>query len=144
MKKLILLLLFIPLVSFGQDDEKKNNSHNEASSQNIEVMPLFSDCKNVIKSKQRKCFQIKMNQHISKHFFYPKYAQKAGLQGKVYVSFIIEKDGTIGEIKARGTHRILENAAIKIIKKLPKFIPGTINGEPASVPFSIPITWRLR
>lgn len=144
MKKLILLLLFIPLVSFGQDDEKKNNSPNEVSSQNIEVMPLFSDCKNVTKSKQRKCVQIKMNQHISKHFFYPKYAQKAGLQGKVYVSFIIEKDGTIGEIKARGTHRILENAAIKIIKKLPKFIPGTINGEPASVPFSIPITWRLR
>ena len=85
-----------------------------------------------------------MNQHISKHFFYPKYAQKAGLQGKVYVSFIIEKDGTIREIKAKGTHRILENAAIKIIKKLPKFIPGTINGEPSSVPFSIPITWRLR
>ena len=146
MKKLILLLLFIPLVSFGQETQQQNNEFDELKQTplNLDDVPMFRSCKNVFKSQRRNCFQNKMNKHISKHFYYPKYAQNRGIQGKVFIQFIIEKDGSISEIKTRGPDKSLEDVAVKIIKKLPKLIPGKINGKPVRVPYSIPITWKLR
>ena len=145
MKKLLLLLLFIPLVSFGQEIQKQNKTFDELKTNhlNIEDVPMFRSCKNVFKSQRRECFQNKMTKHIRKHFYYPKYAFNRGIQGRVFVQFIIEKDGSISEIKTRGADKSLEKAALKIIKKLPKLIPGKANGKPVRVPSSIPITWKL-
>jgi protein TonB len=145
MKKLLLLLLFIPLVSFGQEIQKQNKTFDELKTNhlNIEDVPMFRSCKNVFKSQRRECFQNKMTKHIRKHFYYPKYAFNRGIQGRVFVQFIIEKDGSISEIKTRGADKSLEKAALKIIKKLPKLIPGKANGKPVRVPYSIPITWKL-
>ena len=145
MKKLILLLLFIPLVSFGQEIQKQNKTFDELKTNhlNIEDVPMFRSCKNVFKSQRRECFQNKITKHIRKHFYYPKYAFNRGIQGRVFVQFIIEKDGSISEIKTRGADKSLEKAALKIIKKLPKLIPGKANGKPVRVPYSIPITWQL-
>ena len=145
MKKLLLLLLFIPLVSSGQEIQKQNKTFDELKTNhlNIEDVPMFRSCKNVFKSQRRECFQNKMTKHIRKHFYYPKYAFNRGIQGRVFVQFIIEKDGSISEIKTRGADKSLEKAALKIIKKLPKLIPGKANGKPVRVPYSIPITWQL-
>jgi len=106
-------------------------------------VPMFRSCKNVFKSQRMNCFQNKMNKHISKHFYYPKYAQNRGIQGKVFIQFIIEKDGSIGEINASGADKSLKDAAVRIIKKLPKMIPGKVNGKPVRVPFTIPIEYKL-
>ena len=145
MKKLILLLLFIPLVSFGQEIQKQNKTFDELKTNhlNIEDVPMFRSCKNVFKSQRRECFQNKMTKHIRKHFYYPKYAFNRGIQGRVFVQFIIEKDGSISEIKTSGADKSLEKAALKIIKKLPKLIPGKAKGKPVRVPYSIPIEYKL-
>ena len=145
MKKLLLILLFVPLVSFGQETQQKNNEFDELKQTplNLDDVPMFRSCKNVFKSQRRECFQNKMTKHIRKHFYYPKYAFNRGIQGRVFVQFIIEKDGSISEIKTRGADKSLEKAALKIIKKLPKLIPGKANGKPVRVPYSIPITWQL-
>ena len=145
MKKLILILLFIPLVCIGQETQQKNNVFDELKQTplNLDDVPMFRSCKNVFKSQRRECFQNKMTKHIRKHFYYPKYAFNRGIQGRVFVQFIIEKDGSISEIKTRGADKSLEKAALKIIKKLPKLIPGKANGKPVRVPYSIPITWKL-
>ena len=145
MKKLILLLLFIPLVSFGQEIQKQNKTFDELKTNhlNIEDVPMFRSCKNVFKSQRRECFQNKMTKHIRKHFYYPKYAFNRGIQGRVFVQFIIEKDGSISEIKTSGADKSLKDAAVRIIKKLPKMIPGKVNGKPVRVPFTIPIEYKL-
>jgi len=144
MKNLLLILLFIPLVGFGQNaNKKKKEKEPEKPFVIIDDVPMFRSCKNVFKSQRRECFQNKMTKHIRKHFYYPKYAFNRGIQGRVFVQFIIEKDGSISEIKTRGADKSLENAALKIIKKLPKLIPGKANGKPVRVPYSIPITWKL-
>ena len=145
MKKLILLVLFIPLVSFGQEIQKQNKTFDELKTNhlNIEDVPMFRSCKNVFKSQRRECFQNKMTKHIRKHFYYPKYAFNRGIQGRVFVQFIIEKDGSISEIKTSGADKSLKDAAVRIIKKLPKMIPGKVNGKPVRVPFSIPIEYKL-
>ena len=84
-----------------------------------------------------------MNKHIRKNFRYPEIAQEMGIQGRVYVNFIISKDGSITNIRMRGPDKNLEKEAARIISKLPKMTPGKQRGIPVRVPFSIPITFRL-
>ena len=67
-----------------------------------------------------------------------------GIQGRVYVQFIIAKNGDIVGIRTRGPDKNLEKEAQRIIGKLPKMIPGKQRGRPVRVPFSIPITFRLQ
>ena len=110
----------------------------------IEDVPIFPGCERVKKSERRNCFQEKMNKHIRKNFRYPEIAQEMGIQGRVYVNFIIAKDGKITNIRMRGPDKNLEKEAQRIIAKLPSMTPGKQRGRPVRVPFSIPITFRLQ
>ncbi|MBC91308.1 MAG: energy transducer TonB [Flavobacteriaceae bacterium] len=109
----------------------------------IEDVPIYPGCERVKKSERRNCFQDQINKHIRKNFRYPDIAQEMGIQGRVYVSFIINKDGTIGSVRMRGPDKNLEKEAARIINKLPKMTPGKQRGRPVRVPFSIPITFKL-
>lgn len=110
----------------------------------IEDVPIFPGCKKVDKSKRRDCFQEKMNIHIRKTFRYPEIAQEMGIQGKVYVNFVIGKDGVISEIRMRGPDKNLEKEAERIISKLPQMTPGKQRGKPVRIPFRIPINFLLQ
>ena len=110
----------------------------------IEDVPLFPGCEKVAKSDRRKCFQEQINKHIRKNFRYPEIAQEMGVQGRVYVNFIISKDGSISNIRMRGPDKNLEKEAKRIISMLPKMTPGKQRGRPVRVPFSIPISFRLQ
>ncbi len=67
-----------------------------------------------------------------------------GIQGKVYMRFVIERDGSITNIEVlKSLDRNLEKEAIRIINKLPKMIPGKQRGRPVRVPFIISIIFRL-
>ena len=110
----------------------------------IEDVPIFPGCESVAKSQRRACFQEQMNKHIRKNFRYPDIAQEMGIQGRVYVNFIISKDGSITNIRMRGPDKNLENEAARIIGRLPQMTPGRQRGRPVRVPFSIPITFRLQ
>lgn len=110
----------------------------------IEDVPIFPGCERVKKSERRNCFQEKMNRHIRKNFRYPEIAQEMGIQGRVYVNFIIAKDGSITNIRMRGPDKNLEKEAQRIISRLPQMTPGKQRGRPVRVPFSIPITFRLQ
>ena len=109
----------------------------------IEDVPIFPGCERVKKSERRTCFQEKMNHHIRKNFRYPEIAQEMGIQGRVYVQFVIAKDGNITGVRMRGPDKNLEKEAARIIGKLPRMTPGKQRGRPVRVPFSIPITFRL-
>ncbi len=108
----------------------------------IEDVPVFPGCERASNKKQ--CFQEKMQAHIVKNFRYPEIAQEMGVQGRVNVMFVIQKDGSIGDIRMRGPDKNLEAEAMRIIKKLPKMTPGKQRGRAVKVPFSIPITFRLQ
>jgi len=110
----------------------------------IEDVPIFPGCERDKKSERRSCFQEQMNKHIKRNFRYPEIAQEMGIQGRVYVNFIISKNGSITNIRMRGPDKNLEKEAQRIIAKLPRMTPGKQRGRPVRVPFSIPITFRLR
>lgn len=108
----------------------------------IEDVPVFPGCENA--SDKKACFQEMMQKHIRKNFRYPEIAQEMGVQGRVSVIFVIQKDGSIGNIRMRGPDKNLEAEALRIIQKLPKMTPGKQRGRPVKVPFSIPITFKLQ
>jgi len=110
----------------------------------IEDVPIFPGCEKAKKSERRACFQDQMNKHIRKNFRYPEIAQEMGIQGRVYVNFVIGKDGSITNIRMRGPDKNLEKEAERIISRLPQMTPGKQRGRPVRVPFSIPITFRLQ
>jgi periplasmic protein TonB len=110
----------------------------------IEDVPLFPGCERVANSERRNCFQEKMNDHIRNNFRYPEIAQEMGIQGRVFVQFMIGKDGNISGIKTRGPDKNLEKEANRIIAKLPRMTPGAQRGRPVRVPFSIPIQFKLQ
>ena len=110
----------------------------------IEDVPIFPGCENVSKDKRRDCFQEKINKHIKRNFRYPEVAMELGIQGRVFVTFIIDKDGSITNILMRGPDKKLEKEARRIISVLPKMTPGKQRGRAVRVPFSIPINFRLQ
>lgn len=90
--------------------------------------------------------QYALFKFISKNLNYPKDAKKKGIQGKVMVQFIVEKDGTIGDIRIiRSVSPDLDKEAIRVfsLPTMPKWKPGTSDGEPVRVRYSVPITFKL-
>ena len=110
----------------------------------IEEVPTFPGCEKLAKSERRQCFQDRMDRHVRRTFRYPEIAQEMGIQGRVYVSFVIDENGNITKIQVRGPDKNLEGEARRIIEKLPKMVPGRQRGRPVRVPFSYPITLRLQ
>lgn len=109
----------------------------------IEDVPVFPGCENVAKEEKRACFEQKIQEHVRKNFKYPQISVEMGMQGKVYVQFIINVDGNITNIKTRGPDKLLESEAKRIIATLPQMTPGKQRGMAVKVPFSIPVTFKL-
>lgn len=82
-----------------------------------------------------------MDLFIRKNLVYPEDLKSAGVQGKVYVQFIVEKDGSITNITVRRSSRNerLDQEAIKVIEKMPNWIPGTVRGKKVRVKQTVPI-----
>lgn len=83
-----------------------------------------------------------MNQFLAKNIHYPQLALDAGIQGKVYVTFVVGKDGSIENAKIlRGIGGGCEKEALKAIKKMPKWKPGKQRGKPVNVQFNMPVVF---
>lgn len=90
--------------------------------------------------------QYALFKFISKNLNYPKDAKKKGIQGKVMVQFIVEKDGTIGNIRIyKGISPELDKEAIRVfsLPTMPKWKPGTSDGVAVRVRYSVPIIFKL-
>jgi TonB family protein len=107
----------------------------------VENVPIFPGCEDA--DNKRDCFQQQMQKHIGKHFRYPEEAMEKGIQGRVNIMFIIQKDGSIGNVRMRSPDKILEAEAARIISLLPKMTGGEHQGKKVRVPYSIPITFKL-
>ena len=83
--------------------------------------------------------------YVSKNVVYPKEAQEKGISGRVFVSFIVEKDGSVSNVKVmRGIGGGCDEEAVRVISGLPKWKPGKMKGKPVRVSYMMPITFRLQ
>ena len=82
-----------------------------------------------------------MSQFIAKNIEVPEYAMP--LEGKVYVRFIVDRDGSITNVRVlKGLHRDYDQAAVKVVRKMPKWKPGKQAGKAVRVQYEIPIKFR--
>lgn len=85
-----------------------------------------------------------MEQFINDNIKYPAEAKSKNIQGKVYVQFIVEKDGSISEVSIRrGAHKSLDDEAIRVVKLMPNWEPGAMRGKKVRVRYTLPITFSL-
>lgn len=81
---------------------------------------------------------------IGKNLRYPPMAAENNIQGRVVVQFVVTKTGSIGEVKVlRGKDPDLDKEAMRVVKSLPKFIPGKMNGQSVNVWYTLPINFKL-
>lgn len=132
MKKVILvfgiLFLFIQLTSAQTDAIITNETVFDV----VEEMPEFPGG------------TAEIYQFIGNHFIYPDTCRQLNIQGKIYISFIIEKDGSIHEYKIlRGVHPLLDAEAIRVVLAMPRWKPGKQNGKAVRVRYNLPINCKL-
>ncbi len=83
--------------------------------------------------------------YISTHIKYPTMAAENNIQGRVVVKFVVQKDGKVGEVVVlRGRDPDLDKEAVRVVKTLPNFIPGKMNGQAVSVWYTLPINFKLQ
>ena len=150
MKKLI-LLLFIPIVSFCQiNEQSKLNLENKKEKivkfSEVESAPFYIDwcTSNLAEDKIKECTDsgIKL---FAKQNFNTRLANELKLSGyqRITSAFTINKNGDIVNIRARAPHPQLEDEAIRVINLLPKMEPGRQNGEAVSVSYLLPIIFKV-
>ena len=83
--------------------------------------------------------------YLSSNTKYPVVAQENGVQGRVIVSFVVERDGSISDVKvARSVDPSLDREAQRVVKSMPKWKPGKQNGSAVRVKYTVPVVFRLQ
>ena len=83
--------------------------------------------------------------YLSSHINYPPMAAENNIQGRVVVAFVVDKTGKVGEVNVvRSVDKDLDREAVRVCKSLPRFVPGRQNGQPVSVWYTLPVTFKLQ
>ena len=89
--------------------------------------------------------EMALRTYIANAIKYPVIAQENGIQGKVYVTFVVSKDGSVTNATiARGVDPSLDKEALRVVNSLPKWKPGKQRGKPVNVSYTVPINFVLQ
>lgn len=123
-------LKYDELVNWNPNEESVYNEVNEIDK--VDEKPSFPGGESAMKS------------YLNSNVKYPAVAQENGVQGRVIVQFIIEKDGSISDVKiSRSVYPSLDCEALRVVKAMPKWNPGKLNGIPARVKYEVPVVFRF-
>ena len=141
MKKICLLFvaMFCTLVMFAQSDGVNTTSNDtvvgddDCVNVNYETWPEFPGG------------QQEMFKYIQENLIYPKLALKKQIQGRSICQFIVEKDGSISHIQVvrSSGNKSLDRAAIRVIKTMPKWTPGRLQGKIVRTTYALPVNFRI-
>ena len=82
--------------------------------------------------------------YLSENITYPKECEDVCVQGRVVVTFVVEKDGSVTNAEVvKSVYPPLDEEALRVVKGMPKWIPGMMNGEPTRVKYTVPVSFRL-
>jgi len=113
--------------------EEKTPVEENKVFESVEQMPMFPGG------------DVELLKYISSHLRYPTMAAENNIQGRVVVQFVVTKNGSIGEVRvARPRDPDLDKEAVRVVKTLPNFIPGKMNGQPVNVWYTLPIVFKLQ
>ena len=97
-----------------------------------------------VPSEDMPVFPENIQKWLSKHVKYPQIALENGVQGKVFVQFVVEKDGSVSNIKVvRGVDASLDKEAVRVVSVMPKWKPGKQRGKAVRVAYTLPIAFQI-
>jgi protein TonB len=83
--------------------------------------------------------------YLGKEIQYPAMARDNGIQGKVFVQFVVSKDGSIRDVVVlKKVHPALDKEAVRVVEKMPKWSPGKQRGKPVSCRYTLPINFKIQ
>ena len=84
-------------------------------------------------------------QYLSSHVKYPAVAEENGISGRVTIQFVVERDGSVTDVRTmKSVDPSLDREAERVVKSMPKWIPGKQNGSPVRVKYFVPVVFRLQ
>lgn len=124
-------------VSGNQPSPTLNGLQYETEENTDEIVPFLP-------LEDMPVFPGNVQQWIAKQVRYPAIALENGIQGKVFVQFVVEKDGSISHIRViRGIDPSIDQEAIRVISRMPKWTPGKQRNKPVRVAYTLPISFQL-
>jgi protein TonB len=141
----------------NQDQEGTKDRTVEAVRNDIAVnvppppVEKKEEVKHVVENKvfdiaeQMPSFKGNVNQWLASNLTYPAVAAENGIQGRVIVQFVVEKDGSVSNVQVvRSVDPALDREAVNVVKRMPKWNPGMNSGQPARVKYTLPVTFKLQ
>lgn len=118
----------------SDENEQIENNNTSNNDENIYSM-----------AEEMPHFNGNVNSWIAQHLQYPATAAKNGIQGRVVVKFAVGKDGSLSHVSVvRSVDPDLDKEAVRLVENMPKWSPGIVDGEPASIWYTLPVTFKLQ
>jgi len=114
----------------------------ETDEEEVEEQQIFQVVENMPEFPGGRAALMK---YLATNIKYPPYAKEAGIQGRVFINFVVEKDGSITAVKVlRGIGGGCDEEAVRVVKNMPKWKPGMQRGKPVRVSFNLPVKFTLQ
>lgn len=147
----ILSILLLLLLAFNMDAQSNDMKYHDGDDvfKVTEQMPLFPGCEESADSrKKQRCSHNKMMKYIESNLIYPETAKKQKVEGRAILQFIVQKDGTLTEIKCiRNPGAGTGEAAMDILHKMNEegivWSPAKQRGKPVHLQYTLPVSFRL-
>lgn len=135
MKNCLLIITFALFTSFSYAQEGVRVQKNSVSTK--EIAPVWPGCE-TSKETSKNCFNTQLNNLLKKNFKYPKDANGNIVRGRTVLSFTVDENGKVKDIKATGDHKALNEEAMRIVSLFPKMKPGIRGGKAIPVSYKMP------
>ena len=134
------------IIGTGEEEENYRKISNSTSFEELREQAeeesknkIFDEC------DQMPSFPGNLMTYLSENVKYPVEAQENGIQGRVVVSFVVEKDGSLSDIRvARSVSPVLDAEAVRVVSSMPQWNPGMNRGKYVRVKFNVPVSFRIQ
>lgn len=142
MKSKILPLVAFALLSIGASAQTSATASTAAEQKDTTVRGF-----SIIQSMPEFTGQGGLHQYLATTLSYPSVEKANGIEGTVYVTFIVERDGSISNVRVKNRNqnsRALEEEAVRVIEMMPAWKAGTLNGKPVAIEMTQPVNFVLK
>jgi len=149
MKKSLLVfsIILMSVLAYSQSSKNHKKDKNKGNNDNSEIMFVSDSTEVFTIVEDMPTFpggDKARNRFLAENIIYPEKATRYGIQGTVYISFIVNREGSVTDVKLlRGIGSGCDEEAVRVVKLLPKWNPGKQGGKTVNVLFNMPIYFKL-
>ena len=133
-------------INFKLTDDTPTKSVKKTEANKPDMKPNADGVYQIV--EEMPCFpggDQKLMEYIANNINYPQEARDKGIEGRVFIGMVIEKDGSVSKVKIlRGIGGGCDEEAERVISSMPKWMPGKVGGEPVPVSYMLPVNFKLQ